>query len=615
MAEVIELVEWIDPEQVRGRPGVYAAASDTEAYGPLLALVEAGAAEFLGEHIEPNGVKIVAVRVGKQRNPSIGISREFFTTVLKDYDDWPQKWWREAIQNSVDAGATRIVCSVVQNPDGTFTVAAEDDGRGMDESILLDKFLMLGGSTKQLGSGAAGGFGKAKELLILPWLKWAIHTRDRRVEGSGIDYVVQEAPHLRGTRIEVVMPADQHTSAAAAIAFIEKSFLPDVRFEVRQDTEWEKSVKRPKANLRGENLIDTVPGKMDMYVTEVDYTASRIYVRVNGLFMFEKYMSSVPGKQIIAEITAPSIEILTANRDGFRDWQTRALVDDVTERVAKDVLSAFRKKAGLMREKFRGAGKFAAERAQAAALAQIGPIAPTRGGKTAMDDADVAVVSAIVDEYRRSQEAAGQNTTLPNRELAHELLTSVTYNGAHHVEEAVKQLAWEPDFFVINDIEGFRVPAKFLPATMRPRVVKLARTWTELCRFVLMQLGNFCPFGVGWIFAENSAAAYLHDDGEDWLLLNPFVDLQERKKTWTPTSVDDLKWLYAAAVHECTHLADGIDYHDEAFASALTRNIAKTADGFRKVRKIVNSIRMKEGAVVDVPTQDNPAALRRRLLR
>lgn len=232
-----------------------------------------------------------------------------------------------------------------------------------------------------------------------------------------------------------------------------------------------------------------------------------------------------------------------------------------------------------------------------------------------MDDADVAVVSAIVDEYRRSQEAAGQNTTLPNRELAHELLTSVTYNGAHHVEEAVKQLAWEPDFFVINDIEGFRVPAKFLPATMRPRVVKLARTWTELCRFVLMQLGNFCPFGVGWIFAENSAAAYLHDDGEDWLLLNPFVDLLERKKTWTPTSVDDLKWLYAAAVHECTHLADGIDYHDEAFASALTRNIAKTADGFRKVRKIVNSIRMKEGAVVDVPTQDNPAALRRRLLR
>ena len=41
------------------------------------------------------------------------------------------------------------------------------------------------------------------------------------------------------------------------------------------------------------------------------------------------------------------------------------------------------------------------------------------------------------------------------------------------------------------------------------------------------------------------------------------------------------------------HIADRISYHDESFASALTRNMAKCADGFRKIRQIAAGIRTR----------------------
>ena len=285
MTQPIELTE--DFGRRRLRPGLYVAASDGDAYGPLLALIESKGATSLGENIDTRGRKIIAARVGSQRNPSIGISREFFTTVLKDYDDWPEKWWREAIQNSVDAGARTILCEVNENPDGTWTVSMQDNGGGMDEDVLINKFLMLGGTTKVGASGTAGGFGKAKELLILPWISWEVHTRTKMVRGSGIDYVIEDAKNLRGTKVTVVMPADQHTSGAAAIAFIQKCYLPDTKFRVKatfqeSHRDWDKPVR---AKLKAQDPLETVPNKAEVYVTKVNYNPTHMLIRTNGLYM------------------------------------------------------------------------------------------------------------------------------------------------------------------------------------------------------------------------------------------------------------------------------------------------------------------------------------------
>ena len=125
-----------------------------------------------------------------------------------------------------------MALSAVVQPDGTMMVSCDDDGRGMDEETIIGKFLVLGGTTKIGSGGAAGGFGKAKELLLLPWISWRIHSRNTIVEGSGIDYTVSRGPMRQGTRLDVVMPPDKYTSEAIALGFLQKCFLPNVSFTV-----------------------------------------------------------------------------------------------------------------------------------------------------------------------------------------------------------------------------------------------------------------------------------------------------------------------------------------------------------------------------------------------
>ena len=579
-------IETFDEVEAAG-PGLYVALSDSDAFFPLYALAVDGTARLVGQRRLEDGVEAITVEISgprhAERNPTVTIGREFFVTALKDYDDWKQKWWREAIQNSVDAGATRIDTEVYENTDGTFTIVCDDDGSGMSEDVLINKFLVLGGTTKVASSGAAGGFGKAKELLLLPWLSWKIATRSTVAEGSGVDYEVRSISERRGTRLEVVMAADQTTSDSAALAFIEKCDLPNIRFTVNG--------KRVKAELRGDKVVAEAPGKAEIYYIPLKkgVMQAQMYVRARGLFMFERYIGSVPG-YVVAELLAPSIDILTANRDGFRDWEVKREVDKLAEKIAKDNVTTLARARGLIRKKYEGQGKFRALERESEAMSQIGYV-PSKPAPLAADT-ERAIVRIV--SYH-----SAQSEKLPSAESATVMLDQ-KFLGPEHLRAAVKQLVWEPDFYLINEIEDFKVPAKFKPESMTPTVMKLAKTWTELCRYVLMQLGSTEPYGVGFTFSTTMAAAYLNEDNENWLLLNPFRDPYERKAIWKPTAQEDLKWLYAAAIHEATHLADGISYHDESFASALTRNMAKCADGYRKIQKIVRGIKMRGGVDADV---------------
>ena len=128
--------------------------------------------------------------------------------------------------------------------------------------------------------------------------------------------------------------------------------------------------------------------------------------------------------------------------------------------------------------------------------------------------------------------------------------------GPNHLEAAIKQLVWEPDFFLVNEIDGYFVPKKFYPATMTPTILKLAKTWTELCRYVMMQLGSEKRFGVGFVFSTSAAAeAIVDQDREGREEVSDHVEpvqgyLTNERELWRPAHDPDLKWLYAAAIHE-----------------------------------------------------------------
>src|SRR5258706_4291051 len=589
--------------------GVYIAAATTPAYGWLKALTVDGGAQLLGERYDIDGTKLIAVEIpgaaltANQRAVRYRIGKAFFSSALDDYRDWKEKWWREAIQNAVDAGATEIDCRVELVPEGV-AVSCSDNGRGMDADTIENKFLVGGETTKTGAGGEAGGFGKAKELLILPWIAWSMHSRDARFYGSGDEGVMEEAPHRAGTELRVVMPADNATTSDAAIEFIGKCTLPSVRFTVNGE--------EYRAALGAGEEIRDFYGKAVLFHDKSATKRWKALVRTKGLYMFAfAWLHSGLEGWLTVELVERSKDLLTANRDGFRDEELAHAVDQFVRQVSVDIESALEKKKNHFDMRFEGSGKFEGapeEQIQATMLSHLEEVVPKKqpGGRIGTLSADqIGVLTAILrsmsggETVDEETEGTAMNLrTTP--EIASALLDGIPMGGTDAVEAAIRQLSWEPDFFMSNKGDGFEPQKMFYPKTMTAALRKLAKLWAELCRFVLIQLGSKERFGVGWIFAERTGAAYqkLPDKDEHWLLLNPLKRPRSfgysakpgKDELYNASDDDDLAWLYAAAIHECTHMADGFDEHDESFAAAFTRNVAKIAGKERQIRAIRKAV-------------------------
>lgn len=600
--------------------GFYVVSALDPLYGELAAMQVLGQARFHGERFDELGVKRVAFEVlakGAARPNamsagSVRIGHEFFTTALRDYQDWQEKWWREAIQNSVDAGATEVVCEVHPNAGGPgHRVMCADNGRGMDRETILDKFLVLGGTTKTSGE-TTGGFGKAKELLILPWLEWSIESRNVIVRGHGIEYTVEDRDeYVSGTILQVVMPETNCTSDAEARAFIAKCHIPRVRFSVNDEP--------VRANLGPGEELRCFGDKAILSLNRRGQFRGQLLVRSNGLYMFTVGVDNEIQGTLVLELKRSSVELLTANRDGFRDsdlrWGvndfTRELAKDVKSALAKDVKSALAKKKGLIKKKYKGTGRFKAESEESLIAEALRLMESAQASKQrVLAGSFVDGLAAMLDERAGAEQPerevpdgapeadeaqpAPPLNFRPSGELAHAMLDGLESRGPEQVEVIAAQMAWEPDFYLVNELEGYRVPKRFYSEHMAPNVRKLLRFWAELCRFVLIQLGSRQQYGVGFIFSSDALAECRREEGEYWLMLNPFrggnVPAGEQFRL---TDRDDVAWLYAAAVHECTHMADGVNYHDESFSSAFTKNVAKTSGKMRYVQKILKAVRSR----------------------
>ncbi len=79
--------------------------------------------------------------------------------VVRQFSD-PFAFYRELVQNAIDAGARRIAVRIVHDDaDGLTRVAVEDDGSGMTEAVLAEDLTVLFKSTKEQRDDAIGKFG------------------------------------------------------------------------------------------------------------------------------------------------------------------------------------------------------------------------------------------------------------------------------------------------------------------------------------------------------------------------------------------------------------------------------------------------------------------------
>ena len=587
-------------------PNPIVALSTSLEYGQLRAAVALGELEVVAERYLPDGTLMAAFeeRTGR-RNAKISISARFFAGALKDYENWQEKWWREAIQNAVDANATKVTCEVRETQEG-FLVSVHDNGRGMDYDTIVNKFLALGGSGKEGPSGTHGGFGKAKEMLILPWLTWQIESSGVKITGAGIEYEESQSDIHKGVKLTVLMPKDNTTSIAFAKNYLKKCWIPRVQFSCVSDNDVENVVADMSSGDHIRNLVGA-----ELYVNKHSnmVKTNTMFVRThapNGdsLFMFESYIAETPGGLPIVEITGRSVDILTANRDGIRDHDLRRQVQNLVAELATDAKNVFRKQKGLIRKRYDGTGKFVGSSSNVvkSELLQSFPSFGQAGSPVRLSTDHLTVVKSIMSRIGGARMAeleggsedgpmeGGLNFRMPPT-LVDPVLEDTEIKGPAHIEAIVQQLSWEPDFYLINEVEDFKVPKKFFPETMSKRVVRLMRFWVEISRYIMIQLGSDKPFGVGIIFDTTRRVECRNEDGQNWLMLNPIEDFSDTSgRHYNLTNHEDINYLYAVAIHECTHLASEVSWHGDSFATAITDNFAKCMDGTRQIPKIIKAL-------------------------
>jgi hypothetical protein len=135
---------------------------------------------------------------------TISLSASFFTKELHAYSDWRSAFWRELLQNAVDANASTI--QITLRPQGEGCVATiHDDGPGTTRETLEQVYFVVGETTK-VGGASIGGFGRARVLTCFGHASWKISTNQWRCAGSGTQYEISPMEtRQEGCLIEVAI--------------------------------------------------------------------------------------------------------------------------------------------------------------------------------------------------------------------------------------------------------------------------------------------------------------------------------------------------------------------------------------------------------------------------
>lgn len=472
----------------------------------------------------------------------------YFRKILKDYSDWRFAYAREAGQNSLDAGATLINVTTALNADGNTVVEWTDNGKGMGRDTVETRFMAVGGSLKD--SGNAGGFGLAKLILAFAHICYMILTRDIVVAGRNDEYDISDAPsYLNGLTLRTTIEGNFVTNINEAVRDWVRYTTPlrSVLFYLNgQAMDWMPSLPAP-VSIQPWCAIHSPDGTYD----------NDVRVRINGQYMFSVW-SSVD-RCFLIELTGSSLEYLTSNRDSLQ-WAYKDKLTKLIESMTRDPEALFDTDSDII-ELFEGSdGPAIGNVERIAALAPV-----SSAGRPSWNPSEDT--SELSSELRITcQPIDSLRTTKRNDET----------------RRAPERLNGH-DFVILNKTNK-SIPSKYTVGGMRPMEWKLLQRWTRIVQACASILGVRRTIRTGWIFSVTAQAAYKASQSHGSLvLLNP---CKLEGSAWVKgfdTSKDSFYTLVSLAVHELTHI--GHSYHDEAYAGALTDNMAKVFANMATVNK------------------------------
>lgn len=248
-------------------------------------------------------------------------SDHFRKRVKAQYRDVRLAIIREVLQNSADAGATRVDFTLI---DGSWS--ASDDGCGMDLPGFRKFFLTLGGTKKRTHS--IGGFGAAKEVLSFAWPTWYAKGQSFRVDGKGASAPISKEAEYAGVAKGFALGASdpemfpRYDMVSAVKSVVHRSSLP---LDVYVNGELVPVIK-PDMTLHKRfkwgdlMLVNGSHGWMG---------SGCVYIRHGGLHSSEKYIGGPNTFVLELNTNMDADKVFTESRDALK-YELNAELDKAT---------------------------------------------------------------------------------------------------------------------------------------------------------------------------------------------------------------------------------------------------------------------------------------------
>jgi len=487
--------------------------------------------------------------------PQVAIPATHFThSVKKNYQEHRSALIREFIQNSVDAGSTKIHFEFDED---NRSLTVQDDGCGMSREILVNALLTMSGSFK--GDNSIGGFGAAKEILLFQHFEYRVTTRKdgivSAVIGRQLDYEFVDGVEIDGdgTVFTILFDKDYDISS---FEYTAQNYLSDC--ETTQEIFWNGN-KIDTYSKRGE-FIDKGLDWAKIYISPNEY-ANCAKIRINGVKMFDVWIGDME-YDVIVEITKPSLEILTVNRDGFV-WAYQRQLSNLIYQISVDKGQFGR--AFNEHKVWRGSNesyddvdidydcilehndkKFAEsemkhfqDSMQAIAKVAKKAVSEIKGDKK-------EVIKQLSDTVRKEAE----DRNIPN-DLIERMILRTNELVCDH----------DADFYIKVTGKGFdKIPDHLKPGNWGKRTISWAKLWKHCIKIVFKANGISAPYSIGWVIDsdEKVEAMYTENEGINVFYMNPLL-------TWMCSSnhANVFHKMLMNACHEVAHMTH--KHHDEHF--------------------------------------------------
>ena len=488
----------------------------------------------------------------------VEVPLEFFRKERQAYNDWKVAFWREMLQNSIDAGAFEFRVNVKSHGDGVYEITIFDDGCGMTPEVLDDVFFALGRSTKD-GKSSIGGFGRARMLTCFSFTRYQIRTGTSYVDGSGSEYTHTTGQEkVKGTTFTITFneKADGTDIESFIDAINDLLLHSRVDLEITVDGNSLKRIKTVEAFVRDLKLGDKPFAKV---YSGADAGFCQVYTRIKGLWTMENWVPDLVKNIYIELVPEVSFKALTSNRDGFAS-PYKEIFDQFIGSLVTDGLSSKPRKVTTYL-KGKGAFYFTKEGGRPFTGESMGRMARELATRKQLETA-VAVLNAAVE-----------NSSQPEKRKVYqvsEFLPDVPLIVEH----------WHPDIEKVVERYDprnwkFEVRGNDLHWKGNHQEVALYFAWCTSLSFAvkaLCDMRNFTNFHwvAGWHFSSRAQASATYENIGGGIFhefyLNPVDD--KLQHAYDLRSKKSAMKLIASAMHEVCHAISST--HGERFASTLT---------------------------------------------